>query len=218
MDLSCINLESSEQNIKTCLNTGDIILCHGYNKGLDPGLDGLIEFATHSKWEHAGMIVRDPWWTSPPLKGLYIYQSSNGPNGYPDVLNGKKSGVTLNKLSDFLENRKHIYVRTLENFEWNEKQKALFVKLFKESHGKPYDKNICSWIGTGIGSFFYCKCISRKTTPETKKTFWCSALVSFFYVKMLWCNDCDWSCQTPEDLYNLKLLNPYSLSDIWLLK
>ena len=35
------------------LQTGDMILCHGYNpKSLDPGLDGLIEFATHSPWEN----------------------------------------------------------------------------------------------------------------------------------------------------------------------
>jgi len=218
MDISSINLETSEQDSKPCLNTGDIILCHGYNKGLDPGLDGLIEIATHSKWEHACIIIRDPWWTSPPLKGLYVYQSDDGPNGYPDVLNGKKSGVTINKLSDFLENRKHIYVRTLENFKWGENERKKFVELFNESHGKPYDTNICSWIGTGIGSFCFCKCLSRKSTPKTQKTFWCSALVSFICVKMLWCADCDWSYQTPDDLYKLKLLNPCSLSDVWLLK
>ena len=30
---------------KESLKSGDIVLCHGYNpKGLDPGIDGVIEF------------------------------------------------------------------------------------------------------------------------------------------------------------------------------
>ena len=96
------DLELKDQD---SLKTGDIILCHGYNpKGLDPGIDGVIEFFTHSPWEHAGLIIRDP---SKILDvslndGLYIYQAGNGPNGYPDVLNGNLCGVTLNKLDDFL--------------------------------------------------------------------------------------------------------------------
>ena len=58
---------------KIAPKTGDIILCHGYNQhGPDPGLDGLIEIFTHSQWEHAAIIIRDPWWTKEKLKGLYI--------------------------------------------------------------------------------------------------------------------------------------------------
>ena len=96
-----------------------MILCHGYNpKGFDPGLDGLIEFATHSPWEHAAMVIRDPWWLTDsegqPLTGLYVYQSGSGPNGYPDVLNGNLCGVTFNRLYDFLANRQHIYIRSIK--------------------------------------------------------------------------------------------------------
>ena len=200
------------------LNTGDIILCHGYNpKGLDPGIDGVIEFFTHSPWEHAAMIIRDPWWTKLP-KGLYIYQSGEGPNGYYDVLNGKTSGVTLNHFDDFMANRQHIYVRQICGVEWTDNVKESFVNFFNESHGKPYDTNCCSWLLAGIDSFFRCKCC-KCGVPKTDKTFWCSALVAFMYTKMGWIDkDTDWSPLTPEDLAVINVSKPYLLGDIKLIK
>ena len=55
------------------LNTGDIILCHssGPGGGNDNGLDGVIEFFTHSPWEHAAIVIKDPWWLDE--KGLYVF-------------------------------------------------------------------------------------------------------------------------------------------------
>ena len=196
------------------LNTGDIILCHGYNpKGLDPGIDGVIEFFTHSPWEHAAIVIRDPWWTKLP-KGLYIYQSGDGPNGYVDVLNGKRCGVTLNHFNDFMQNRQHIYVRKLSGVQWTNDVKTEFVKYFKESHGKPYDTNWCSWLAAGCNSFFCCKCCNC-CIPKTDKTFWCSALVGFIYVKMGWIDEkTDWSSLTPEDLAVIVANNQFNLSKI----
>ena len=196
------------------LNTGDIILCHGYNpKGLDPGIDGVIEFFTHSPWEHAAIVIRDPWWTKLP-KGLYIYQSGDGPNGYVDVLNGKRCGVTLNHFNDFMQNRQHIYVRKLSGVQWTNDVKTEFVKYFNESHGKPYDTNWCSWLAAGCNSFFCCKCCNC-CIPKTDKTFWCSALVGFIYVKMGWIDKkTDWSSLTPEDLAVIVTNNQYKLSKI----
>ena len=201
------------------LNTGDIILCHGYNQhGPDPGIDGIIEIFTHSPWEHAAMIIRDPWWTKPKLNGVYIYQSSGGPNSYNDVLNGKNSGVTLNKLEDFLRNRKYIFVRTLQNFTFDSYNKTLFVNIFNETHGKPYDKNAYNWFCTGVGSFCKCKCFSNKIVPEHTNSFWCSALVAFYYDKMNWCNNLNWSDKTPADLFSIKAKLPLILSSAWQLK
>jgi len=204
---------------KDDLKTGDIILCHssGPDGSRDKGLDGIIEYFTHSPWEHAGIIIKDPWWTD--LKGLYIYQSGWGPNSYKDVLNGNVKGVTLNHLDDFLRNREYIFVRSLENFTFTPKTQKLFVNAFNKSHGKPYDSNCCSWCTTGIGSFCRCECFSRIWTPPTEKTFWCSALVAFMYVEMGWFEkDVDWSCQTPADLADALPDEPFHLSKIWELK
>ena len=54
-------------------------MCHGYNKDKpDPGVDGLIEIATHSPWEHAALVIKDPVWIDPGMIGLYVYQSGWG--------------------------------------------------------------------------------------------------------------------------------------------
>ena len=79
--------EQINQTKIDCLNTGDIDLCHGDKN--DDIIDRTIEEFTHSPFVHAAMIIVDTWWTSPPLKGIYVFQSGGGPNSYPDVLNGK---------------------------------------------------------------------------------------------------------------------------------
>ena len=204
-----------EKYIESQLNTGDIILCHGYNKPgtIDPGVDGLIEFATHSPWEHTGIIIRDPWWTKQSLKGVYIMQSGWGPNTYPDVLTGDISGVTLNEYSAFIKNRKEIYIRHISNVTWTSTTKKKFVRAFNTAHGCPYDTNPVSWAGAGIGSFCYCRCCSRAAAPEVTDTFWCSALVAFMYSRMGWINkNIDWSCQTPANIAEMETTNNCTLT------
>lgn len=210
---------------KDSLKSGDIVLCHGYNpKGLDPGIDGVIEFFTHSPWEHVAMIIKNPSWIDASLSdGLYIYQSGTGPNSYPDVINGNLRGVTLNHLDDFLANRQHIYIRSLENFTWDKNAKEKFLKAFAESHGKPYDTNWWNWFCTGINSFFcYGKCkLSNCCVKRHTNNFWCSALISYMYVKMgLFPESLDWSEQTPVFFANddVPIVEPYSLSKLWILR
>lgn len=218
-----INIELKDKN---SLQTGDIILCHGYNKkGFDPGIDGIIEFFTHSPWEHTGMVIKNP---SKLLDvslndGLYILQASQGPNEYPDVVNGKYGGITLNNLDDFLVNRDNIYVRTLNNYNWKDSQKLNFINAFYESHGKPYDNGWWNWFCAGINSwccYGKCKCCNC-CVPKHINDFWCSALVSFMYVKMgCFPEDLDWSDKTPAFLASddVPIVEPYNLSKLWILK
>lgn len=210
--------DTSYQDNIDRLQTGDIVMCHG-GKG-DSLIDKSIEYFTHSPWEHAAMIIRDPWWISDKLEdGIYVFQSGSGPNSYSDVINGSNSGVTLNRLDDFLVNREGVYIRTLNNFELDGGKKFLFRAAFETAHGKPYDKKPEHWTAACIGSFFRCPCISRSMLPREKNEFWCSALVSFMYTKMEWVpSNTDWSCKTPNDLMSIKLKEPYTLSDVWKLK
>ena len=224
--MSDLEINLTESKTKDSLQTGDIILCHGYNpKGLDPGIDGVIEFFTHSPWEHAGMVIKNP---SGILDvslndGLYILQACQGPNGYPDVINGKLGGITLNNLDDFLCNRQHIYIRSLNNYDWSENQKLNFLDAFNESHGKPYDKGWWNWFCAGINSwccYGKCKCC-KCCVPPHDNDFWCSALVAFMYVKMgCFAEDLDWSDKTPAFLArdDTPIVEPYSLSKLWVLK
>lgn len=197
------------------LDTGDIILCHG-DTG-DDMIDTVIEDITHSPYIHAGIIIKDPTWLN--LTGTYILQSNRGPNSYRDVINNNISGVTLNKLDEFLIGRQFVCVRILKNVNWNNYNNKLFESIFHKVHGKPYDKNACHWICTGVANFFKCKCLSNNTVPKDDKHFWCSALVSYIYVQMGWCNkDIDWTCQTPQDLTQLKVLEPLMLGKVYRLK
>jgi len=198
-------------------HTGDLILCHSNpppGKKFDPGIDGLIEWATDSPWEHVGMIIKDPWWTSPPLKGVYIFQSGQGPNCYKDVLNGKIEGVTLNKLSDFLVNRKNIFTRKLLNFDLDKITKEEFVTSFQTAHGEPYDKNVCHWLAAGLNSIFNCKCCNCMNRKH-KNDYWCSALVAFMYSKLgIIPKSVDWSNITPAQLNSMEFNKPYALGKL----
>ena len=197
------------------LKTGDIILCHG-DSG-DDMIDKIIEDVTHSPYVHAAIVIKDPWWLN--LKGLFVLQSNRGPNSYLDVINKKNSGVTLNRLNEFLSGRQYVCIRSLKNLTLNDKNKEKFINTFNFVHGKPYDKNICHWFFTGLGSFFKCKCLSNNMVPKNDDEFWCSALVFYFYEEMNWSDEnIDWSCQTPDDLTRLTVNKPLELGEVWRLK
>jgi len=200
------------------LRTGDVILCHSSKE--DSPVDKAIECFTHSPWEHAAIVVRDPSWLDNRLEdGLYVFQAGPGPNAYPDVLTGEAHGVTLNRMDDFLRNREKIYARTLENFRSTGAAKFMFRTAFEIAHGKPYDNKPRHWAAACVGSFARCPCLSRRLLPREDNEFWCSALVYFMYTKMEWTSPkTDWSCKVPADLITVELEQPYALSEIWQLK
>lgn len=199
------------------LKTGDVIMCHS-SPGDSP-IDRVIEDATHSPWEHTGVIVRDPWWLSKKRTGLFILQSGSGPNGYPDIIDGATSGVTLNHLEDFLANRTEIYVLTSSGHEWTHGARDSFSAAVGEAHGKPYDKNAFRWCCVGLTSFFRCNRCAPKVVPRQTQEFWCSALVAFIFVKNGWLpRDTDWTCQTPSDILAWETTGGITLGDPWKLK
>lgn len=209
---------NNTDNLYNKLNTGDIILCHSSSE--DSLVDKEIEYFTHSPWEHTAIIIKNPSWIDEKLKDdIYVFQSNPGPNIYSDIINGNSSGVTINLLSDFLSNRKSIYVRSFKNFQLTDESMHLFKKTFLSAHGKPYDKNIIHWTITGLGTFFRCPCISKKIITREDNKFWCSSLVYFVYTKMKWTNkNTDWTCKVPNDILSIELLPPYTLTNIWKLK
>jgi len=57
------------------LKTGDLILCDDLeykNWGL---FSWFIKFMSRSDFSHIAMIVKDPEFTDPPLKGTYVWMS-----------------------------------------------------------------------------------------------------------------------------------------------
>ena len=89
------------------LQTGDLLLfvSDSSNWFFRP-FTKMISWGTHSNYTHVAMVLRDPIFSDiPPLKGLYIWESSW--NGTPDPQDGKvKLGVQITPLQQILEEYK----------------------------------------------------------------------------------------------------------------
>ena len=53
-------------------NTGDLLL---FNYDSFSFISWIIKIFTNSQYTHIGMIVKDPEFTNPPLKGIFVWES-----------------------------------------------------------------------------------------------------------------------------------------------
>jgi len=87
--------------------TGDLLLFHGATSGgncFSNLLSCLIEKCTSSHFSHSGIVIKNPQFTSPPLRGLYILESTGLEDVY-DVENQEiKFGVQLRDLREVIKN------------------------------------------------------------------------------------------------------------------
>jgi hypothetical protein len=158
------------------------------------------------------MVLKDPDFLDPPLKGLYVWESNY--EGKPDPQDGKiKFGVQITPLEEILDyyrkNKSKVYVRKIICYP------SLFSKnnledIHKFVYGKVYDINISDWI----------EGIERKDKkPQKTDRFWCSALVGYIYTKCdVLTPYTDWSILRPSDFTtkynnNLNFLNNACLGD-----
>ncbi len=99
------------------LDTGDLLLFDNYSHGIFGLFTSLIKFGTQSKYSHIGMVLKNPTFIHPSLKGTFVWESSY--NGLPDPQDGKiKLGVQITPIHELIEEYKktngHIYVRKLK--------------------------------------------------------------------------------------------------------
>ena len=153
------------------LETGDILLFTSESTGIMGIFSSLIKWATHSNYTHVAMVLKDPDFVTPPLKGLYVWQS--GWEGRPDPQDNKlKLGVQITPLQQILDDYKdgHVFYRKPNSYEafTNENLK----KIHKTVYEKPYDIILSDWIKAFI---------QKDDTPQKTDRFWCSALVAYIY-------------------------------------
>jgi hypothetical protein len=179
----------SKQFILDNCDTGDILL---YNSRTIVGR--IIEYCTYSKFSHVVMILKNPIHIDPSLTGLYIIES--GKENIPDVISGKKIlGVQIIPLEKALEYFDNAYVFNLYyrklNCERNTEFNNKVTNVIKKVEGSPYDLNVIDWVKARFD-------IEIGDCHKTN-TFWCSALVSYLYVKMgLLDPDLSWSLIPPK--------------------
>ena len=181
-----------EPDYFSSLKTGDILLFIEHPKNIFMNFfNWAIRSATHSEYSHTAMVLRDPTFIHPSLKGLYIWESSW--EGTTDPQDGKvKLGVQITPFYQFLQTyRGKIYVRKLLRGSDNIDNSRL-EKIHDVVYGKPYDIHIKDWIEAW-----------KRDDPDPQKldSFWCSALVAYILVGIGFLPDkTDWSIIRPSDL------------------
>ena len=175
------------------LETGDLLLFTNKSSGLMGFFTSMIRWATHSNYTHTAIVLKDPDFIDPPLKGTYIWES--GWEGTPDPQDGKvKLGVQITAIETVVKEYSkigHIYLRKLKT----EKSKAQIFntdtlkKIHKIVYDKPYDIVPLDW----IEAFF-----QKDLNPQKITRFWCSAFVSYVYTKCgLLDPNTDWTIVPP---------------------
>ena len=198
----------SEYNLKT----GDLLLFDNEDYSGINSLSYLIKKITKRTISHIAMVLKDPDFIHPSLKGYYVWES--GWEGEPDPQDGKvKLGVQITPFHEIYESYKKtnsfIYLRRV-NCDTNLFSLENLKKVHEVVHDKKYDTNPLDWI----------KGIERKDSiPQKTDCFWCSALIGYIYTKCgLLEPKTDWSILRPSDFtieYNgeLKFINDSSLND-----
>ena len=194
------------------LKTGDILLFDNKGGGFMGFFSTLIKKITKSDISHVSMVLKDPDFLDPPLKGFYVWESNY--EGKPDPQDDEiKFGVQISPLEEVLDyyrkNKSKVYVRKIICYP------KLFSKhnledIHKVVYGKEYDITISDWI----------EAMKRKDKkPQKTDKFWCSALVGYIYTKCGILNpSTDWSILRPSDFTtkyngNLEFMNNATLGN-----
>ena len=190
----------NKKNIIENLETGDIILYSEHKYFYEK----VIQYFTNSKYTHIAMILKDPIYINPSLKGLYIIES--GVESFNDAEdNEKKFGVQIVSFDKIMEKWEgEIFVRKL-HCKRNEDFYKKLSEVHEMVHNKSYDLLPQDWIEAALG-------IGH---TKTTNRFWCSALISYIYIKLgLLDKSLEWSLVTPnefgtENNKSLKFINCY---------
>ena len=188
------------------LKTGDILL---FSNGGNSIFSSLIKIFTYSQFTHIGMVLKDPDFINPSLKGYYIWES--GIEEEPDPQDGKKKlGVQITPFEEiyqsYLQDKSTIYVRRVS--ECSNFNNTKLDEIHKVVYDKPYDI---------VPSDFIEALFRKDNEPQKISRFWCSALIGYIYTQCGILNsDTDWSILRPCDFssdsdYNLQF--KISLSD-----
>ena len=170
--------------------TGDIILFEHisqekktWKQKIYNFIDNVIKGVTKSKYNHVGIIVKNPPWNK-ELKGLFFLESNSEP--IPDSEDHKKKfGVQLIPLNYVLQEKSkenNLYYRKL-NCVRDEKFQETMCEIHTTIHNKPYDTDIVDWFHAAIDLQNQDKIPKQQKVHKTN-CFWCSALVSYIYCKL----------------------------------
>ena len=191
------------------LKTGDILLF-----GDSPFWFGrVVSFFTKSPLSHVAIVLKDPTYINPSLKGIYMLES--GVEDFPDSEDHKKKfGVQITSITELLmdDSREVGYInyRELHTSMSKEEMEAKIKKVHAMVHDKPYDVDLMDFVDASNDV------ITVEDTPPPKYSWWnpvgylvpnhrktdtffCSALVGRVYTYLnFFPVDTNWSECTPQ--------------------
>ena len=174
------------------LKTGDLLLFSESGHGFTHMLSSLIKWCTHSSYTHVAMVLKNPSFIHPSLRGTFVWESSW--EGTPDPQDGKiKLGVQITPLQEVLRAYKktgRVFLRKIITEE-NSFAEANLAEIHKIVYDKPYDIVAKDWIEA---------LFQVDDKPQKTDRFWCSALIGYVYTKCgILQADTDWSIMRPCD-------------------
>jgi hypothetical protein len=196
-------------NKKLEVKTGDLLLCDDLDYRSWGLFSWFIKFMMKSDFSHVAMVVTDPEFTNPPLKGTYVWMS--GTSNVVDSEDGeKKFGVQFVPYDEYVRTYGgKLYLRKIHSHKYYE----LFTterlkKIHQVVYDKPYDTVLADWIEA------YCK---KDARPQKTSRFVCSAFVGYIYTQLeLLPENTDWSILYPSffssENPSLRLLHDAHLS------
>lgn len=172
------------------METGDLLLFN-YCSGI---LSYFLKYTTHSNYTHIGLILIDPVYIHPCLKGTFIWEATD-------------DGMTIKPIADVLimyKDSKVLHRKLLKNKDLDHEKLREINKKVCKSH---YDFNAIDWMEAAF---------RFDSHPNKTDRFWCSALVGYIYTKLgILKEDTDWSILRPSDFSLdgecLNFINGYKL-------
>ena len=177
------------------LKTGDLLLfSETSNISLFNLFLNMIKYGTKSEYVHIAMVIVDPTFIHPSLKGTYVWESSW--EGKPDPQDGKtKLGVQITPINEIIDAYKvngHVFLRRVSCEKYDECfSNDNLEAIHKVVYNRPYDIVPKDWFHALTG---------KDPNPQKTDRFWCSALIGYIYTKCGILNeDTDWSIMRPSD-------------------
>jgi cell wall-associated NlpC family hydrolase len=175
------------------LKTGDLLLFDNGSKGVSGFISYLIKYFTQSNITHVAVVLKDPYFLHPTLKGYYVWESNW--EGEPDPQDGKiKFGVQITPFDEIYKKYKQtngrVYVRRIGSTT-NLFTLDVMEKIHENVYSKMYDIVPSDWL-EGLWR--------RDSHPQKTDRFWCSALVGYIYTQCgILRSSTDWSILRPSD-------------------
>lgn len=203
-------------NLDKC-ETGDVVLFEG-----DYYVSKIIEYATHSKWSHVGIVVKDPkfLFNKESIKGTFLYESDGIELDDIDT-GGKMCGVQIVDLQKKINNYKGtVGIRKLH---WNKSSKDvddILQVVYNTTYHKSYDWNIIDLLDPLIYSKHWILDKLLRIDHRRTSAFFCSAFAAYVYTQLgLFKKTTEWSLILPKyfaDVVNLE--NGYKLGELTIIK